>query len=786
MNKKSLSIIPVAFITAALLAAVIFVVSGIYPGSERTLLIFDMQEQFVSFYAYLGSVLHGGSLAYTFEGSLGTPLAGLIAYYLASPLSVFYLFTDITRLPDMILIVNILKAGFIGASFAYFSINKGVKEPLKVIALSVCYALSSAAVTFFILPMYLDTLFWLPIIAVHLERLIISGSFRKSIKPAFFYMLFLFCCILIHYYSAYMVCLFLIIYSVYLITSCKVKWKEAVGSYIRFVLASLISGGFAAIVFLPVIRELFNGKVYDHGVYSNGGFFVTGPLTFLKQLVCGSFGGLYSEGGPSVYCTLIMLGFAVYAIIRKKSNKAGFFVSTGIVVLFLLSFMIRPLYRIWHMFRDPVAYPHRFAFLFVFFIMVLACEGIKDIKLSDSVTAGTLCVIAALLVFNGFRQLDMDYRTLPSASASDYRFFIDTTADLVEYAQNEPSSEGLSLCRISKDYEFTSSDTMLLSYNGLDYFSSSYNPEMLRLYKNLGLLQYHYKACDEGTTILTDMLFGIDYMIHKGHADNGYEMVTSNGFATLSSNPYSLGIGYLADVSDVNHNVESSFGADPFANQQMFLNGITGEDYELFEKLSYEETVKDTVGVGDEKDEDGKPVIEDRIIRTLTFTAPAGKNIYLNFELLNESELDYKSKSDTDLIVVSVDERVIAVFAGYQKAYNIKLGNFDEDTEITVTIEGTDKYRDAYVYAMDFEKFSDLYEYLSESKLLITAMSGNSIEGRISAAEDGKALLLTIPYSDETKVYIDGIKADTFAYAGALLMLPDISAGEHVVEIKLM
>ena len=92
MNRNKHLIILVSFITAALLAAVIFVVSGIYPGSERTLLIFDMKEQFVSFYAYMSRVRRLSDLKYTFEGSLGTPLAGLIAYYLASPLSFIYLF----------------------------------------------------------------------------------------------------------------------------------------------------------------------------------------------------------------------------------------------------------------------------------------------------------------------------------------------------------------------------------------------------------------------------------------------------------------------------------------------------------------------------------------------------------------------------------------------------------------------------------------------------------------------------------------------------------------------
>jgi uncharacterized membrane protein YfhO len=182
MSKDNRFIIPVSFITAALLAAVIFVVSGIYPGSERTLLIFDMKEQFVSFYSFMSRVRSLSDLTYTFEGSLGTPIAGLIAYYLASPVSLLYLFFDVTHLPDAIALVDIIKAGFIGASFAYFALHKGVKEPVKIVILSTCYALSSAAVTFFILPMYLDTLFWLPLIDIRLEKLVLCDDKKNTLR----------------------------------------------------------------------------------------------------------------------------------------------------------------------------------------------------------------------------------------------------------------------------------------------------------------------------------------------------------------------------------------------------------------------------------------------------------------------------------------------------------------------------------------------------------------------------------------------------------------------------
>lgn len=783
MNKESYIYIPVSFITAACLAAVIFVVSGIYPGSERTLLIFDMKEQFVSFYAYLSRVRSFGDLVYTFEGSLGTPLAGLIAYYLASPLSVIYLFFDLTHLPDAIVLVDVLKAGFIGASFAFFAVYREVKEPVKIILLSVCYALSSAAVSFFILPMYLDTLFWLPLIAVSLEELLKKDSFGKSVKQGIIYGLLLFACILTHYYSAYMVCIFLALYAVYLLTEEKRSFKVNAFRYLRFVFWSIIGSLFAGIILLPVIRELLQGKVSDSGVYSNGKLIVAGPWQLLKQFFCGSFGGLYSEGGPCIYCTIIMICLAVYGLVKNAKKPGRFYASLGILGIFLLSFAFRPLYRMWHMFRDPVAYPHRFAFLFVFFVMVLAAEGIKKVKLAGKYQAAALGLVSILLVINGYRQFDMELKTLPSASRSDYRIFIDTTADLVEYAKEHSVSVsgGMSLCRISKDYEFTSSDCMLLGYNGIDFFSSSYDPDMLKLYKNLGLLQYHYKSCDEGTTILTDMLLGVDYMIHKGHADSGYEYLTSNGFETLSMNPYSLGIGYLTDGADL-QNPDIAFGKNSFENQMAFISGICDDSEGLLEEVDYKEEIIDTYGVREV--ETGHTIVHE-IKREITFTAPAGKNVYLNFELLNESELDYAGKSSSDTIVVSEGDTVIAVFAGYQKAYNIRLGNYENDTEVTVTIEGTNDYRQAYLYALDIDKMESIYEKLNSSRFNISEISGNVIEGNITVPGSGRSLLLTIPYSDKTEVIIDGKLSDTTEYAGALLMVPEIKEGEHTITIKI-
>ena len=137
MKKKGIFIICTSYITAAVMAAVIFAFSGIYPGSERILFIFDMLEQFAAFYSSLKGLFNGGvSLLYTFHGSLGTPYMGTYAYYLASPFSFITCLFDTEHLPDAIWLMDILKAGAIGGAFSAYAYFRGVRKLFINIVLS--------------------------------------------------------------------------------------------------------------------------------------------------------------------------------------------------------------------------------------------------------------------------------------------------------------------------------------------------------------------------------------------------------------------------------------------------------------------------------------------------------------------------------------------------------------------------------------------------------------------------------------------------------------------------
>ena len=849
--KKNPIIICSSFVTAVLLTAVIFVSAGFYPGSENSLLIFDMREQFVSFYSSLKSLFSGGAFfLYSFQGSLGTPYPGLYAYYLASPFSFITLFFDTSHLPEAVLLMDVLKAGCISAAFSAYALHKGLKSAGVVIPVSLCYALSSASVSFFILPMYLDTFIFLPLICLFLERMIVSADRRTSVRNGICYAVLLGLSICIHYYSAAMVCMFLVLFSFRAVSGLNVR--KALGKYFSFMLYSVIGALLSVPVIMPVLRELMNGKMHDAGIYSDGSVIVTGTHDLLKQFTCGHFGGMISEGAPEIYCTLIMTACGLLGIItdlagkesknRIKTNKEisaensceygdpemqeeiipcrkRGIISVIILAVFICSFILRPMYRIWHMFRDPVAYPHRFAFIFVFFILVLAAETFRFARVSAEENSKAsrmfifICSVSVpvLLVINGVKILKAEIFTLPHMTSSDYRIMVDSTADalsLIEEDAGKVYDGRASLCRISKDYDITSNDPMLLGYNGMDLFSSSYDSDALNLYKNLGFLQYHYKSCDAGMTVLTDMLLGFDYLISADRIPAGYEYIDANGYFAVSRNPYSLGIGYMAGED------RTFFSSDPFANQKSLLDSITGKDTDILHEIAFNEECTDYYGLGPGASEDGSQEysIIPMIRRNLTFTAPAGESIYINFDLLRESELDYEEKSNPCTLIISLDDRVCGAFSGYQNACNTYLGCFDEDTEITLTIEGAYEYREAYIYGLDMEGLKVVYEDLYPGTLVASEISPVHIRGTVTVSDNSAGtasdtitvtdtntvsdtdtisdkktgshtLLFTIIYSDRFMVYVDGRRAETAPYAGALLSVPGLEPGEHEIEV---
>lgn len=73
-----------------------------------------------------------------------------------------------------------------------------------------------------------------------------------------------------------------------------------------------------------------------------------------------------------------VLGLAIYYFFSNSINRESKYVAAGILGIFFLSFVVQPLYLIWHGFDVPDWFEGRFSFIFCFFIVYIAFLSIAQ------------------------------------------------------------------------------------------------------------------------------------------------------------------------------------------------------------------------------------------------------------------------------------------------------------------------------------------------------------------------------------------------------------------------
>ena len=93
--KKEYRLYAMAFVLPVILWGVIYAIWGQAPFGDKTLLIWDMKWQYVSFFSHLRDILHGdASVFYSFSRALGGEMLGVLSYYLLSPFNLIIYFFD--------------------------------------------------------------------------------------------------------------------------------------------------------------------------------------------------------------------------------------------------------------------------------------------------------------------------------------------------------------------------------------------------------------------------------------------------------------------------------------------------------------------------------------------------------------------------------------------------------------------------------------------------------------------------------------------------------------------
>ena len=386
-----------AFFIPFLLMFIAFRIAGVSPFGKNQILVTDLWHQYYPFMVdYQDKLQHGGSLLWTWKSGGGTNYIALISYYLASPLNFFSVLVPADKLREFLYIITCIKIGLAGFFYALFLKMTFKRKDVSITAFGILYALCAFIMGYYWNIIWLDTIALLPLVIAGTFALLRHGRFKL-------YIIALALSVLANYYIGLFTCAFVLLVSIgYCIVEFK-GWKNLLIQFLKMAGCSIVSLMMSAMLTLPAYFALgythssdntfpaqfainIGSKADLGGVLEGIGKTIANSVAFTQPTA--------KEGLPNIYCGVITIFLALLFFFCSKIKKRERIFCGGLLLFFMLSFIIRQLDFVWHGFHFPNMLPHRFSFLYSFVLIYMAFRvfmHIDDIKL--------VSVIGAILAF---------------------------------------------------------------------------------------------------------------------------------------------------------------------------------------------------------------------------------------------------------------------------------------------------------------------------------------------------------------------------------------------------
>ena len=812
---KEYRFVILSFFLAGLLFVMLLAKTGIFPFGPATLLMSDMSSQYSDFLAEYQRMLHGeGSPLYSFHAGIGLNFLGIIVYYLSSPLNLLLALFPENNLLDGITLITTLKIALSALTFSFFlkKHNRSAANSLLLTAFGVLYAFLGYSISNLFNIIWLDGVILLPLIFYAIDVLIDEDRWLPAV--ILYALLFL-----SNFYIGYMVGLFSALYFLASLFSIENKrGRFRLNKIVRFALSVILAAGLNAVLLLPMSILLKDNM----GLFGQTApaFESKFPLfdLFIKAFP-GTFDGI-KDSLPHVYCGLLtLLCLPVYFAnrlipIRKK-------VSSFLILLLMgVSFTLAPLDFAWHAFDHPSWFPYRYAFLFSFFCLLLAYQGLVNLEGASrkwiGFSAGLAVVYLMLVQKIDPEKINTESLYLSLAFIllfSPVLFFFDlksrraslvilllcmaevfynsdeilqefrpqyvSRVDYVAFRErNQPKIKSVlpadgAFYRVEKEEIRTYNDPMGLGYPGMANFSSIASLPQSMFLKKMGFDCYATWCTYSGSTVFSDALLGIRYIVSDSPL-NHYRLVSDGIF----ENPYALPVAFYSAQDFSAYPVISSKD-DPIGLQNAILNSITGLEHAWFTEAGLNPAGFTNLEAG-ESDETG-------IIYTRTdpaqsaeiryqFTIPDDQpyvlfipNVSLNYNVwLNDEQIFDQNQNYTPFLV-NLD--------AYQKGDTLTL---------RIDLGKDQQYRDeARLFSFDLETFSK-----SASEIQLAAPSVHfdgktHFEITVSESSQDRWLQTSIPYDDGWTALADGIPIPTIAVMNSLIGL-QVPAGTKNITLSFL
>ena len=355
-------------------------------------------------------------------------------------------------------------------------------------------------------------------------------------------------------------------------------------------------------------------------------------------------------------------------------------------------------------------------------------------------------------------------------------------------------SRGSSLERYSGNYLKVNA-AMLENAYSTDFYWSLTNPNVIRYREKLGLLDftsYLYRGYDDRSTLYT--LANVRYFV----ADNnlipyGFEEPINIEDMEIYENTAFLPFGYTYDKAV---SYEEWNKLDQIEKQEALLdyvvieNGkedIKKEDFRR--KIEFIENddvhVRDNSIFSDKEKSVLKIRIEDPCAGEYTLSVKG-----LEFEDSN----GYIEGNRTWVRLRTSANDVRKDIYYFTKEYQFYSGRHDftacygyhadgiQEIEITLPYPGVYTFDDLYVSCVSHEAYQEKVDLLKSEVMQNVAIKENEVSGTIDLSSD-KYLLMSVPYSDGWKAYVDGKKQEIFR-ANECYMALKLEKGSHEISLQ--
>ena len=828
MKKKKMYLF--AFLIPTVIMLVLFVIRGIYPFGDRSFLFADMYHQYMPFFSELLHKVRGGeSLNFSFHVGIGSNFLALFVYYLASPFHIFSLLVPEGFLIEFMSYLIVLKIGLAGLAFYIYlqehfrisghcgdtvgtghrdghcgvAVGAGQREVrcgdaagtgqcgplggrLAGVLFSCFYALSGFMAAYNYNIMWVDCVVLLPLIVLGLERLVKEG--RCGL-----YCVTLALSIFTNYYISIMICIFLVLYFLFLL----VTEQKRLRSMGYFALFSLLAGGMAAVLLIPEVCAIWQTDFGDMEFPKKIETYFSVLDMLARHCMC-----VYTERGldhwPNIYCGSAVLMLVPMYLMNQRISIREKFCRMALAGFLLLSFSTNLLNFIWHGLNYPDSLPARQSFIYIFLVLVMCYDAWRHVRETEaqSILYGYLCAAGFFLFCEKFvehEDFELGVKLLTLVFVSMYAIllylyrtredgstlkavavvavaaviaecgvntfvtsvgtvsrsaYLGQQADYKElYRQTKEREEGF--YRLEKFTRKTKNDGTLTGYPTASVFSSTMNSQVMDMYKRLGMRHSKVYYGFDGATALTSAMLNVNYMFGESekYENDLYSLIGRSGDIFLYQCNAALPFGYVAPVGFDLDPDETKKGFQ-LQNQMTEDLGIQGT---LFRKADSKETKDD-----------------------VTFTAGEGGFYYAVLTASGTGKVDYIGGS-------TGEEK----FKDLKKGSILYLGYLEQDQSITLTNgdeEDTSPKITADVYRMDTEVLGQALELLSAQHMENVEWESDRIAADLTLEQPGR-VICSVPYEDGWTVRINGEKTEGVLFGGCLMAF-DLEPGEYTFEMK--